>query len=346
MNFKDILNLPDTAAVELVEGTVKGVYGRKQTDKQKKAGIMPQDVVLIDDSGDQIRLCILNESMHLPEDAKGRIFRFECTPNEKGKPSGIFVNEYNGNKTLQVMRDAVISGDRAKPPVKQEVRQVADAPLPMEVPARRYADIKDHVAAICEMVRLVDNEMSETEIAKSPDYSDFLVRLATTVYIQASKENLIKPSKPVPAAIVQMTRAELPAGMLPEEAPELTNARVSTEYIVNKAIALKLEPEEVDHINGLGGYNWESIYDAFEAGLLKAGHKKEHIHAVYDSLKAQYMSRNKSFSNKEFCLVVMKSTASFLEEVNFKATEVPKEKTVYRAPATEVKVDEEFEIPF
>src|SRR5688572_10624342 len=127
MNFAEILELKNGVNIQKLEGKITAIYGKTPTPAQKAKGIIPQDVVLQGDDGVKVRLVIMNDDMHLPPDAVGRRFVFESTPNDKGQPSGVSKNVYGNYHTVQVYRDAVITGDKAMPSVSKAQDRMKEA---------------------------------------------------------------------------------------------------------------------------------------------------------------------------------------------------------------------------
>lgn len=313
MNFKEILELKDKAPIQKMVGKVTAIYEKKPTDRQKSAGIHPQDVVLQDDEGTKVRACIMNEGMHLPPDAKGRRFTFECTPDEKGQPSGLFKNVFNNYHNVQVYRDAVISGDKSKP----EPEKDKPAP-PREVAmgtATGRADIRDHIAAMGNILRLMNDELADCGVCEGDPqtFDDMVARLATTVYIQVAKDGLIKRRQQVAENVVQsasFTVASVTDAARPET-PNPIRSRFTDEHVVGKALKGALSSEEVEELNAQGGYDWEKLYDMLEARFKEEGYKAEDVGAAYDEAKASFTRRTKKFDNPAFCRVILSGVDSF-----------------------------------
>lgn len=309
MNYDDIRNLKDKQAVPSVSGKVTAIYNNNPTANQERVGIHPQDVVLEDESGDKMRMCIMNKGMHLPADAKGRTFTFECVMDEKGKPSGVYTNFYGTRKGVQIMKDGVISGDRSTQHKQRnepgdEVKQVS-----METKSTRPT-IGDHQAALVEILKGMEVHLADTVFAQDADY---LTRLATTVYIQICKEGLVKGREVVPQAIVQMSKTA--SNMVPAQAQRPT-PKVSDAYIVGKAVKGELKASEVKELHATGSYNWESLYDQFEQQLIKDGYNADTIGEVYDNLKAISSKASGKFDNAEFCRTVLSDPATFIDSLN------------------------------
>lgn len=300
MNFDEILKLKDRETIDSISGKVVGVYDKEPTPAQKNKGISPQEIVLQDENGVKIRCKINSEGMHLPQDARGRYFKFEGTPNERGNLSGLSANVFNGKHTVNVFKDAVITGDRAIPEASPSpVARPRPKEVSMSGPVGRV-DIDDHVSAICSMVRKVDAEMAGAQITEvTPEvYADFLVRLATTVYIQTCKDNLIRKRE----AYVPVKLADAP------KAPNI-------QEIVDLAMDGKLTAEDFAKYDAEAQYNWEEIYEEVADRLKKRGHDADAIEKAYDDAKAHYTKRTKNFKTQDFCKVVLQDVGSFVEAV-------------------------------
>lgn len=304
MNYNDILKLSSNDVVDSVSGKVIGVYLKEPTPAQKNKGIHVQEVVLQNDDGDKIRLRINSAGMHLdPQDARGRQFKFESAPNEKGKLSGLAANVFNGNTTINVYKDAIITGDRSngQVPPSGAYKPAQEVSLSKSV---GRVDLDDHVATIVSLVKKVDEQMDGTEISETtPEvYSDFLVRLATTVYIQCCKDNLIKKRETYePVKLVDGR----PVG----------KTYPSVSEIVDLALKGELTAEQFQKYDELGQYNWEEIYDEVEERLVKLGHDRDSIAAAFDDTKAHYIKRTKNFSSPEFLKVVLTDVPTFIGAV-------------------------------
>lgn len=308
MNFNEILLLKDKEPIDTIRGKVVGIYAKKATPGQTKAGIAPQDVVITDSDGVKIRLTIMSEGMHLPEDAKGRTFKFESTPDEKGKPSGLAKNVYGNYNTVQVHRDAVISGDKSAP-IESKPQRAEGYAMPPEAEAPRgRADLGDHCHTLAEIIKMMDGELEGSELQASENYPDMLQKLATTVYIQASKEGLVKRRAQVPTVVVHMTEEAAPRPAVQEKKPEPAPAgpRLTVDQIVKLAVQGELDAATIESCDKQGGYDWEAIYDKYEAILKKDfGFQAEHVNSVYDELKASFTRRTKRFDNTAFCKCIL-----------------------------------------
>lgn len=298
MNFTEILNLKDKESIDSIGGKVTGIFQNQATPKQKAAGINPQDVVLQDDDGVKIRCKINAETMHLPQDARGRYFKIEAAPDEKGKMVGISKNVYNNTHTVNVYKDAIITGDKATHGEPTPSRPSSYRDLPLDRPKGRV-DLDDHVAALVGLVKKVDTEFSGSDISDDEEYNDFLVRLATTVYIQACKDNLIQKREvyqPVVATPIKVKHC-------------------SVENIVDQAFAGTLTSDDVKRLDSECNYNWEEIYDEVADRLVKKGHDRDDVNAAFDDAKAHFIKRTQNFSSPEFCKVVLTGVPSFVEAV-------------------------------
>lgn len=300
MNFTEVLNLKDKETIDKIAGKVTGIFENKATPKQQAAGIFPQDVVLQDDDGVKIRCKINAATMHLPQDARGRHFTIESSPDEKGKMVGVSKNVYNNTHTVNVYKEAIITGDKAgyRPSPAPKPDRGAPSEVSLQIPKGRV-DMDDHVAALVGLVKKVDAEFSGSSISDDEEYNDFLVRLATTVYIQACKENMI-PKREVYVS-PKLAKAE------PESC--------SVESIVDQAFAGTLTSEEVKRLDSKCNYNWEEIYDEVADRLVKRGHDRDDVNAAFDDAKAHFIKRTQNFSSPEFCKVVLTGVPSFVEAV-------------------------------
>lgn len=331
MKLKDVLDLKHGDIVDFVEGKVRGVFTKRPTPSQQKHGIHQQDVVLEDEEGHSLRVIIMNQVMHIPDDSKGRVFKFESVGDDRGA-AGLKCDIWDNVTRVQAdSRAAIMAMDKlvsreessSKPAERREAK-----PLPPERESRTVG-IDDHIGTLVEIIKKMDENLNTMTFAGGDDYGDLLTRLSTTVYIQAAKEGLVrqrKGSQPFVPVVVQAAAEDCRERKEPVKVCPLTTtsklvpekmhaARVSEEYIVNKAFAGELKSGEVKIIDELGGYNWETIFDKFQEKLVTEGHIAEDIGNVYDDLKAGYMQRTKKFSNADFCKFLMCDAQSFMDEL-------------------------------
>lgn len=343
MNIADILKLPDKTSVDQVSGTVKGVYTKNPTANQKKAGIHPQDVVIIDDDGYSIRVVLMKEKQHIPVDSKGASITIESTAGDGGKPIGLWTDLYNNVVKLQAdgacaisMKDGPAKQAPSEPDTKPD--KVPEAGAPVQQTGR--IGWEDHVDCLVEIVKRMDEKLQGMTFVSDTAYPDYLTRLSTTVYIQAAKDNLVRRPRAIAQAVVQMVEKAQE-----EEAPQPVlkpKAVLAPSDVVFLAFTGALTTKAIEELHAAGRYDWESIYDMLEQKLIAdKGLTQEAINSAYDETKGYYVQRTKRFDNSEFCRVILSGVDSFIETAQSKNTKP----THYRQPAQNTTANED-DIPF
>lgn len=177
--------------------------------------------------------------------------------------------------------------------------------MPPEEKVTGRAGIGDYVHAMGSIIKKMDVELSETELSADPTYSDLLSRLSITIFIECSKQGLVKPRRLAQPVTIALTSEE--------SVPSV--AYLKDEYVVGKALKEGLSTEDVSELERLKADDWERLYDLIEARLIADGWNKKMIGEAYDESKAQFTRRTKQFDNRAFCKAVVTGANIFVESI-------------------------------
>lgn len=332
MTIPEILLLPHKSEIDRVAGTITAVKAPKEPSaNQASHGIHTQDITVSDGSGNEIIAQIMSKDMHLPPKVRG--CKILISASDRG--TGLSMNVYKENRSLSVSKWAsvqIFEADQklessqktsAKREDKMQDKQQAAQPanrMTVEDLTNAFLDIMFGVSpAIASNLResVASSPLSETaalEISKAT--MDNARCIATTVFIEANRQGLIRPKQ------VQAPKADVPQE---SKAPIANRAdpAVVLSKIVQSVREGNLLIDKADDAIERNNLSWEQVYDASSAYLITL-YSRETVDCVYDRMKAAMLSSGVgTMDNERFCREICNGFSTFVEEVqSFKTTEI------------------------
>lgn len=334
MKIAPILLLKDKEIIPKLEGVISELYPpSKPTTGQEKAGIHAQDFVLLGDDGVTVKVQIMDKGMHLPRNAKGQHIELACTPGDRGA-SGISVNLYKPENKDAVFKVCV--SKYATMSLKELVHAPAAARAAQDTRRASQPTLDDHCEALEKMIERFSKFLTGKtenlaahlgiEVASiTPEdgvkiifeTADLALRAATTVYIQATKDGLIKPSSPPPAeepppSTVYNSPKDVPVNGQKIETKQdvldklLARSTLGTLHEVADAAERRMEAVTL---------RWEEVYDELKKFLL-ADFPESAIDQAHDEHRTvATRDRSIGMDSEKFYRALCSSFLSFKESV-------------------------------
>ncbi len=327
MTLKQALLTADKQTIDGVSGRISKVNKpMSPTEKQAQYGIHIQEIELTDDAGASVTVQIMSKDMHLTPTAKNNNVTISST-SDGSKISGLAMSIYNGAKKLTLSKygELVLTG-AATPPAASADRPSAGKPNPPRGaasdpwPEPTIEDLTDTFTKIMFGVAADVGANLKECAASYPDLGEECgTRLAiatlenaraitTTIFIEACKRGLIKPSAQ-PAS--QPQQVEAPKAET-EEVSKATSEQV-LRRIADDAHKGTIDIDRADKALSSRGLTWEQVYDIIVVPLF-AVHGRELVDSAYDSMRAA-MATSGGLDNETFCRNVVTGWDTFVEEV-------------------------------
>lgn len=303
MKICDIALQKHGTVIESVTGRIAELFKPDApSPKQAEKGIHSQNLVIEDDSG-KIRCQIIHAPMHLPPSCRNRVATLRSVNGEKGK-MGLRVNIYEkdgkSNFTLVIDRNATISVTEDEPAQQREQTTGDKQTKSSKTHARPTAfDHEEYFKSLVQRTaewvlpglfsgekRAVGMNVDQTSLA----CLDIATRIATTVYIQVSKDNLIPVQQPVQESDPMTEPVHPPSGE-----PKQPREEVIRE-IVGYVITSKLEKKHAEKLEA-AGVSWSEVYDELAKNLIKE-YGQASVDQAHDDSRAR-LAEDKSVGMNE-----------------------------------------------
>lgn len=322
MKFDEIKKLPHRSVVTMVEGRIKNIYTKTPSANQAKYNLHPQEIILLDDNGSDMTVVIMKKDMHLPAGCQGRVARFEAGENDKGMPDGLFIDIYNNNPAK-----VNCGGYGSVRLLEGEPQKLPDAkPSSGSI---RLVNIKDHEQTIVNLFNSIVSKLDPESMT-----GELAAKLATTVYIECSKNGLIQPTvegNPVPEEIQKMAESKTPEA----EAPEETNKPSLGELVAKKLAKEPVDIEKMEKLLKKIGKNWQQVYDEM-AHQISRTYPSKYVDQVYDEFNGMRLAHGSKETEEEFHKKLFSDSETFTDTV----------KDVYTAENSKQQAVEDDDIPF
>lgn len=284
MKFQEILDLPDKAVVDSIEGRVVRVFDPfNPSPAQHKAGIHKQEVTIQDAAGTDLTLQLMQKESHLLPSCEGSMFHFRSVSDQ-----GLTVNRWKGERgetfAVQVDRKAHFYQIEEKP----EARAAYEASKPQ---------IGDLIGFYCTIMRGIESDLAGSEVlAAMLQNPESLASATATVFIEGCRQGMWKKSQlqgessrgSVTSPPAVNVTAETKGNPVAESPP--VNGAVQCPVTLGEIADLITggTPTEAvrDLCNGLGTQpDFPHVYDIVVENLEKEGYARRDIDMAHDRVK-------------------------------------------------------------
>lgn len=333
MNLGEILLLKHKTLINEIKGQIVAVNKpNNPTENQAKYNIHPQDIVIEGTDGVRVTLQLTSKEMHLTPKEKGKLLTARSTPKDNGNGSdGVSVNVYEPPGKDRVFKVTV--NKFASVVITELSGAPASAPAQTKVDGKKREDggfirldLSDHVDALWGLTVSFNDKI--TGGAAVGDDWDLAQRLATTVYIQACRDGLIRPSgaPKVP---------EVEAKPEPKKPEPPMSREDAIGQVLTRSLTNQLKPDDDERLLYSCGAKWSDVYDALVEHMKVQGFTQSNIDYAHDEFRSM-LARTAGMDEEKFYRSVCSDYDTFSEY-----TAGPPEMTAAAAQATQDEIQED-----
>lgn len=286
MLFPEILDLPDKAIVDSIEGRITRVYDAFNPSKaQEKAGIHKQQVTIQDDAGTDLTLDLMQKESHLLPSAEGNKYHFRSVDDK-----GLTVNRWKGDRgeTFAVQVDR-----------KAHFYAVTEAPEARAVYETSKPQIGDLIGFYCTIMRGIESDLAGSEVlAAMLTRPESLASATATVFIEGCRQGMWKKtnqSQPRGETTDSQVMGAAKKSSPVVEAPPVYGVGqcpVTLGEIADLITGSAPSDTIKQFCNGLGEQpEYGRVYDMIFENLQKEGYEAKQIDMAHDRVKKLIQQR-------------------------------------------------------
>ena len=174
----------------------------------------------------------------------------------------------------------------------------------------RLVNLKDHEQTI---VNLFNGILEKISGEPSVERDEIAAKLATTVYIECSKNGLIQATQegnPVPGEVQKMVEQVHSPEEESSGRPVPTIAEIVKKNLDNEPVDL----EKLDRFLKKTNQTWEKVYDEM-ANQVSRTYPRKYVDQVYDEFNSMRLAHGSKQTEDEFLATLFRDSESFVSTV-------------------------------